>query len=95
MATFCCTVFSSTMLWSVGMAEGDPIGGYNPLNNSTASQEQVYILVTKVTAARNGVALSYSSVRGLYFLAVVFATVVIIITTARRYILGFYELMSS
>ena len=31
-----------------------------------------YILLTKTTAARNGVALSYRSVRGLYFLAVVF-----------------------
>ena len=30
------------------------------------------ILPTKTTAARNGVALSYRSVRGLYFLAVVF-----------------------
>ena len=29
-------------------------------------------LLTKTTAARNGVALSYHSVRGLYFLAVVF-----------------------
>ena len=31
-----------------------------------------YILLTKTTAARNGVALSYRSVRGLYFQAVVF-----------------------
>ena len=31
-----------------------------------------YILLTKTTAARNGVALSYHSVRGLHFLAVVF-----------------------
>ena len=30
------------------------------------------ILLTKTTAARNAVALSYRSVRGLYFLAVVF-----------------------
>ena len=30
------------------------------------------ILLTKTTAARNGVALSYHSVRGLHFLAVVF-----------------------
>ena len=29
-------------------------------------------LLAKTTAARNGVALSYRSVRGLYFLAVVF-----------------------
>ena len=31
-----------------------------------------YILLTKTTAAQNGVALSYHKVRGLYFLAVVF-----------------------
>ena len=30
------------------------------------------ILLTKTTAARNGVALSYHRLRGLYFLAVVF-----------------------
>ena len=40
------------------------------------------ILLTKTTAARNGVALSYHSVRGLYFLAVVFVrSIVIIIKT--------------
>ena len=32
----------------------------------------IYILLTKTTAARNEVALSYHKVRGLYFLAVVF-----------------------
>ena len=35
------------------------------------------ILLTKTTAAQNEVALSYHRVRGLYFLAVVFATTVI------------------
>ena len=39
---------------------------------------QRYILLTKTTAARNGVALSYRSVRGLYFLAVVFVTTIIV-----------------
>ena len=34
------------------------------------------ILLTKITAAQNEVALSYHSVRGLYFLAVVFAVTV-------------------
>ena len=34
------------------------------------------ILLTKTTAARNRVALSYHSVRGLYFLAAVFATTI-------------------
>ena len=34
------------------------------------------ILLTKTTAARNRVALSYRSVRGLYFLAVVFVTTI-------------------
>ena len=36
-----------------------------------------YILLTKTTAARKGVALSYHSVRGLYFLAVVFVRSII------------------
>ena len=34
------------------------------------------ILLTKTTAAQNGVALSYHSVRGIYFLAVVFAVTI-------------------
>ena len=34
------------------------------------------ILLSKTTAARNGVALSYHSVRGLYFMAVVFAATI-------------------
>ena len=36
------------------------------------------ILLTKTTAARNGVALSYHSVRGLYFLAVAFAATIVL-----------------
>ena len=41
-----------------------------------------YILLTKKTAAQNEVALSYHRVRGLYFLAVVFAaTIVAMVTT--------------
>ena len=46
--------------------------------------EQIYlfrtalgILLTKTTAVRNEVALSYHSVRGLYFLAVVFVTTIV------------------
>ena len=39
------------------------------------------ILLTKTTAVRNGVALSYRSVRGLYFLTVVFATTIAIFTS--------------
>ena len=35
------------------------------------------ILLTKTTAAQNGVALSYHSERGLYFLAVVFTSTVL------------------
>ena len=38
----------------------------------------VYILLTKTTAARNGVALSYHRVRGLCFLAVVFVRSIVI-----------------
>ena len=36
-----------------------------------------YVFLTKTTAARNEVTLSYHSVRGLYFLAVVFATTIV------------------
>ena len=36
------------------------------------------MLLTKTTAVRNGVALSYHSVRGLYFLAVVFAAIIVV-----------------
>ena len=35
------------------------------------------ILLTKTTVARNAVALSYHRVRGLYFLAVVFAAIIV------------------
>ena len=35
------------------------------------------ILLTKTTAARNEIALSYHKVRGLYFLAVVFAATIV------------------
>ena len=42
------------------------------LNNRMVCTSERPILLTKTTAARNGVALSYRSVRGLYFLAVVF-----------------------
>ena len=35
-----------------------------------------YICLTKTTAAKNEVALSYRRVRGLYFLAVVFAATI-------------------
>ena len=37
---------------------------------------EVNILLTKTTAARNGVAFSYRSVRGLYFLVVVFVATI-------------------
>ena len=36
-----------------------------------------YILLTKTTAAQNDVALSYRIVRGLYFLAVIFAPTIL------------------
>ena len=41
--------------------------------NNFHSKVNVHILLTKSTAAQNEVALSYHRVRGLYFLAVVFA----------------------
>ena len=39
----------------------------------------LYGLLTKTTAAQNEVALSYDRVRGLYFLAVVFAATIVYI----------------
>jgi len=30
-------IYSSTVMWTVMMADGEPLGGYNPLNNSTSS----------------------------------------------------------
>ena len=39
-----------------------------------------YILLTKVTAVQNEVALSYHKVRGLYFLAVVIAEAMFCLT---------------
>ena len=37
----------------------------------------LYILLTKTTAAQNEVMLSYHSVHGLYFLAVVFVATIV------------------
>ena len=48
----------------------------NYINYIKYTEPSITILLTKTTAARNGVALSYHSVRGLYFLAVVFAATV-------------------
>ena len=44
---------------------------------STVFIDTCTVLLTKTTAAQNEVALSYLSVRGLYFLAVVFAAITI------------------
>ena len=38
----------------------------------------ICILLTKTTAAQNEVALSYHNVHGLYFLAVVFVTTIVV-----------------
>ena len=43
------------------------------------------ILLAKITAARNEVALSYRRVRGLFFLAVIFA--VTLFTTIKNYVI--------
>ena len=43
------------------------------------SDTPVNIPITKTTASQNGVALSYHSVRGLYFLAVIFAAIIVIL----------------
>ena len=46
-------------------------------------REDLYKVFTKTTATRNGIVLSYHRVRGLYFLAVVFAaTIGIYVTVA-------------
>ena len=42
---------------------------------------EIFILLTKTTAARNGVALSYHGMLGLYFLAVVFASTIVLLVT--------------
>ena len=47
------------------------------LNQTVYSIQSTRILLIKTTAAQNEVALSYHSVRGLCFLAVVFAVTVI------------------
>ena len=39
----------------------------------------VIILLTKTTTAQNEVALSYHPVRGLYFMAVIFATTIYVL----------------
>ena len=40
--------------------------------------------LTKITAARNEVALSYHVVRGLYFLAVIFAAIIVLTSSYSR-----------
>ena len=57
--------------------------------------ESAIILLTKTTAARNEVALSYHRVRGLYFPAVVFVPTIVLIyhklcTYERSYICPLY-----
>ena len=46
------------------------------LLTTIALNSYLYILLTKITAAQNEVALSYHRVRGLYFLAVVFSATI-------------------
>ena len=45
---------------------------------SGSNKTYIVILLTKTTAAQNGVALSYRKVRGLYFLAFVFVTSIVL-----------------
>ena len=50
---------------------------YDPyLMNPNLNPNAIHILLTKTTAARNGAALSYHSLRGLCFLAVVFTATI-------------------
>ena len=46
-----------------------------------------YILLTKTTAARNEVALSYHRVRGLYFRAVVFVATIVMIRVPSSFLI--------
>ena len=48
----------------------------------------ILILLTKTTAARNEAALSYHKVRGLNFLAVIFAATIIVISQFSTCIYG-------
>ena len=63
---------------------------YNLQHNITKIRKDTYscstlsILLTKTTAAQNEDALSYHSVRGLYFLAVVFVATIEIATINAR-----------
>ena len=50
-------------------------------NVRNALTESSTMLLTKTTAAQNEVALSYHSVCGLYFMAVVFAATIVFTTT--------------
>ena len=49
----------------------------NTRENGISHEES--ILLTKIAAAQNEVALSYHRVRGLYFLAVIFATTIFMV----------------
>ena len=33
-------IYSSTVMWTVTMAEGEPVSSYNPLNSSSSSSAQ-------------------------------------------------------
>ena len=43
------------------------------------------IFLTKITAVQKDVALSYNRIRGLYFLAVIFAATILLKTREKRY----------
>ena len=56
-------------------------------NSFRLNSEHRYILLTKTTAVQNKVALSYHRVRGLYFLAIVFAATIVVYS----YIIHMFE----
>ena len=62
------------IVYKIHDTRGTPYDLY--LMNPNLNPNAIHILLTKTTAARNGAALSYHSVRGLCFLAVVFAATI-------------------
>lgn len=44
-------IYSSTVMWTIAMADGEPLGGYNPLNNSSSSSSPNAALTSPRTSA--------------------------------------------
>ena len=74
-----CTVFPKLILQSLGKALWLylPHNLYCNINFKVIKLKIIHILLTKTTAVQNDIALSYCKVHGLYFLAVVFAMIIV------------------